>query len=118
MERPQENRISVAIMGWILNTDTSTPLKPVNRMVTAQQARMARIRVAKVMSGKAFRVLTKMLPAMVPTAPTEISWPPQAAVTSVMPMAMMASSLALSMMDTMLPVSTLLPLLFTATPME
>ena len=52
------------------------------------------------------------LPAMAMVAPTLMSWPPEAAVTSVMPMARMASSEALSRMVMRLPVSTGLPALF------
>ena len=40
-------------------------------------------------------MITKNAPAIAPTAPTEMSWPPQAAVTSVIPMARIASALAL-----------------------
>ena len=60
------------------------------------------------------RIFTNTLPAMVASAPTEMSWPPQAAVTSVMPMAMIASSEALLRMLIRLPVSTVLPRLFWA----
>ena len=52
------------------------------------------------------------LPAMAMAEPTEISCPPEAAVTSVMPMARMTSSEALSRMVMRLPVRTRSPRLF------
>ena len=117
MDRPQLKRISVAIMGWIRNTETNVPLNSINMIVPRQQTMIPRMTEPSVMLLPPFSTFTKKLPAMAPTAPTEISCPPQAAVTSVIPMEIIARALALSMMLIRLPLSTELPLLLTAMPM-
>ena len=96
-------------MGWIRKTATSVPLKSLKRIVARQQSRKPKITLVGVMLPMPWSTLTNTAPEIAPTAPTEISCPPQAAVTSVMPMAMMASSLALSMMLMRLPVRTMFP---------
>ena len=55
------------------------------------------------------------LPAMAMAAPTEMSCPPEEAVTRVMPMARITSSEALSRTEMILPLSTGLPRLFSLT---
>ena len=117
MLRPQVKRISVAIMGWILKNDTSEPLNAPKAMATAQQARNAPSTVRMVMSPP-LRTFTKTLPAMAARAPTEISCPPEAAVTSVMPMERMTSSDAPLRIEMRLPCSTGSPLLLVDRPTE
>ena len=64
MERPQEKRISVAIIGWILKTATSVPLNIINAIAVRMQTRMARTMELAVIVSQDLRILTKKLPAM------------------------------------------------------
>ena len=91
------------------------PLNAPKRAVATMPARTARNRGAWSVSAvtcppQAIRRMT--LPAMAMVAPTEISCPPEEAVTRVMPMARITSSEALSSTEMMLPLSTGLPRLF------
>ena len=82
-------------MGWILKYATSTPLKAPNSIAATHATRNATIMGACRVSGLELvphRTLKITLPAMAMVAPTLISCPPEAAVTSVMPMAKIASS--------------------------
>ena len=81
-------------MGWILKYATSTPLNAPKSIATTQAIRKATIMGACKVSGlelvpHSTRRIT--LPAIAMAAPTLISCPPDAAVTSVMPIARIAS---------------------------
>ena len=84
-------------------------------MDATQHTRNATMMGACMVSGRASvpqSTRSVTLPAMAMVAPTLMSCPPEAAVTSVMPMARMASSEALSRMVMRLPESTGSPALF------
>ena len=115
MERPAVNIIRVATMGWILKYATKVPLKAPKRAVTTMPTRTARNRgiwrvSAVTCPPQTIRRMT--LPAMAIVAPTEISCPPEDAVTRVIPIARITSSEALSSTEMMFPLSTGLPRLF------
>ena len=91
------------------------PLKAPKSMLTTMPMRTARIRGICMVSAvtwppQTIRRIT--LPAMAMVAPTEMSCPPEEAVTRVMPMARITSSEALSKTEMILPLSTGLPRLF------
>ena len=92
MLRPQVKRIRVAIMGWMLKIETRLPLKAPNSMATRQHMTNPPSTVRGEMAPPLFSTLTNTLPAIAASAPTEMSCPPDAAVTSVMPMERMTSS--------------------------
>ena len=104
-------------MGWMRKKETSEPLNAPNTMATAQQARKAAMTEGTV-TVPLLRIFTNTLPAMAARAPTEMSWPPAAAVTSVMPMERMTSSDAPLRMEIRLPCRTGSPRLLAAMPTE
>ena len=86
-------------MGCILNTATSTPLNAPKSIATTQAARKATIIGACRVSGRELlpqSTRRSTLPAIAVVAPTLMSCPPVAAVTSVIPIARIASSEPLS----------------------
>ena len=93
-------------------------MKAPKRAVTAMPMTTASTRFICMVSAEACPPHTSRrmtLPAMAIVAPTEMSCPPEEAVTRVMPMARMTSSEALSSTEMMLPLSTGLPRLFSLT---
>ena len=93
-------------------------MKAPKRADTAMPMSTARIRFICMVSAVTCPPQTSRritLPAMAMAAPTEMSCPPEEAVTSVMPMARMTSSEALSSTEMMFPLSTGLPRLFSLT---
>ena len=95
IERPAVNMMSVAIIGWILKIATSAPLNAPHSIPTRHATRKATMIGAFSVSGDGFdpqRIRSIAEPAIAIVAPTEISCPPEAAVTSVMPIARIASS--------------------------
>ena len=104
-------------MGWIRNTATNTPLKAPKSMATTKATRKATRMGACRVSGRVLlpqSTRSSTLPLMAMAAPTLISCPPLAAVTSVMPMARIASSEPLSRMLIRKPESTGFPALFSS----
>ena len=106
MERPAVKRIRVATMGCILKYATSVPLNaPKSIAAIAATIKPTIIGACKV-SGRVSvpqSTLSSTLPLMAIAAPTLISCPREAAVTSVMPIASIASSEPLSIMEIKLP---------------
>ena len=95
MERPAVYIISVATMGCILKYATNVPLKAPKSIHTMQLTKKATIIGAWSCAGFGslpHRTRSIALPPIAITAPTDISCPPDAAVTSVIPIASIASS--------------------------
>ena len=89
IERPAVNKISVATIGWILKYATNTPLNTPQSIAAIHPTKNATI-IGAPLEPLSIRSTTLPLTAIV--APTLISWPPEAAVTKVIPIARIASS--------------------------
>ena len=94
IERPAVNSISVATIGCILKYATKIPLNAPKSIATTHAKRNATIigALSILVLSSFLRTLRITLPAIAIAAPTLISCPPEAAVTSVIPIARMASS--------------------------